>query len=94
MVEFIKLKGKCCAIFKCDLKRAHRQIPVCPGEYNLLGYEWKSFMYVDRVLLMGLGSAALISMILVVQKFVKKPKKSLKNLEHVSGLNDCLPQGC
>jgi len=60
LVELIRLKGKGCALFKCDLKRAYRQIPVCPGDYNLLGYAWKCFMYVDRVLPMGLRSAALI----------------------------------
>jgi len=60
LVDLILLKGKGCALFKCDLKRAYRQIPVCPGDYNLLGYMWRCFMYVDRVLPMGLRSAALI----------------------------------
>ena len=60
LVDLIRLKGKGCALFKCDLKRAYRQILVCPGDYNLLGYMWRCFMYVDRVLPMGLRSAALI----------------------------------
>jgi hypothetical protein len=60
LVELIKLKGKGCALFKRDLKRAYRQIPVCPGDYNLLGYEWLDLIYIDRVLPMGLRTSALI----------------------------------
>jgi hypothetical protein len=58
LVNIIKSKGRGCALFKRDLKRAYRQIPVCPGDYNLLAYCWKNEIYVDRVLPMALRSAA------------------------------------
>ena len=60
LVERIKEKGSGCALFKMDLKRCYRQLPVCPGDYHLLAYSWKSEIFVDRVLPMGLRSAALI----------------------------------
>ncbi len=44
-------------MFKRDLKRAFRQIPVDPGDINLLGYRWKGRLYFDRVLAMGLRTA-------------------------------------
>ncbi len=47
-------------IFKRNLKYAYRQMPVCPGDYNLLAYCWKQNIYVDHVLPMGLRSTALI----------------------------------
>lgn len=63
--EFIKLikhKGKGCKIFKRDLKRAYRQLNVDPGDIHLLGYNWKGHIYFDKVLAMGLRSAAYICM--------------------------------
>ncbi len=60
LVELVKQKGRGCVVFKRDLKRAYRQIPVCPGEYNYIAYEWRGKIYVDTVLLMGLRSTAYI----------------------------------
>ena len=60
LVELIKLKGQGCAIFKRDLKRAYRQIPVDPGDIHLLGYKWGGGYFVDVTLAMGLRSAAYI----------------------------------
>ncbi len=59
LVELVRLKGTGCALFKQDLKCAYRQIPVCPGDYILLGYVWRKAIYIDMVLPMGLCSAAL-----------------------------------
>ncbi len=59
-MDLIRLKGQGCSLFKRDLKRAYRQLPVCPGDYNLLGYEGQHLMCVDRVLHMALHSAAWI----------------------------------
>ncbi|XP_067655879.1 uncharacterized protein [Haliotis asinina] len=60
LVEIVKVKGKGCLLFKRDLKRAYRQIPVDPGDINLFGYKWQHHLFVDRVLAMGLRSAAYI----------------------------------
>ena len=61
-VKLIKSKGKGCKIFKKDLKRAYRQLNVDPGDIHLLGYKWKGHLYFDKVLTMGLRSAAYICM--------------------------------
>ena len=58
LVELVKLKGRNCLIFKRDLKRAYRQIPIDPGDVNLVGFHWKNHIFVDRVLTMGLRSSA------------------------------------
>lgn len=59
-VEIIKQKGIGCKIFKRDLKRAYRQIPIDPKDYNLVGFSWKGHYFVDRVLSMGCSSSAFI----------------------------------
>ena len=58
-VDLIIAKGPGCFLFKKDLKRAHRQIPVDTRDYNLLGYHWNDFLYFDLVLPFGLRSATL-----------------------------------
>jgi hypothetical protein len=40
-VGIIKEKGPDYLIFKKDLKKAYRQIPICPGDLHLV--EFKSF---------------------------------------------------
>ncbi len=60
LVELVRLKGTGCALFKQDLKHPFRQISVCQSDYNLLGYVWRKAIYIDRVLPIGLRSAALI----------------------------------
>ena len=32
--------GPGCYLFKCDLSRAYRQIPICPADIGLLGFSW------------------------------------------------------
>jgi hypothetical protein len=60
LVDIVRKKGRDCLLFKRDLKRAYRQIPIDPGDMHLMGYRWKNHIFVDRVLPMGLRSAALI----------------------------------
>ena len=55
LVEIIKIKGKCCHLFRRDLKRAYRQIPVNPGDVSLLGYYFENSYHFDLYLSMGLG---------------------------------------
>ena len=61
-IMLIKSKGQGCRMFKRDLKRAYRQLVVDPGDIHLLGYKWRGHLYYDRVLTMGLRSAAYICM--------------------------------
>ena len=46
-------------LFKRDLKRAYRQLPVDPFDYPLLGYSWRDRLFFDVRLPMGLRSAAM-----------------------------------
>ena len=59
LIAMIKRKGRGCALFKRDLQRAYRQIPVDPGDVHHLGYSWRDQLYFDVMLPMGLRSAAL-----------------------------------
>ena len=58
LVELIKVKGKGCLLFKRDLKRAYRQIPVDPGDVPLLGYIFENQVFFDKYLSMDLRSVA------------------------------------
>lgn len=58
-VDLIIAKGPGCFLFKKDLQRAYRQIPVDPRDYIFLGYHWNDLLYFDLVLPFGLRSATL-----------------------------------
>ena len=57
-VQLIKAKGRGCLLYKCDLARAYRQIPICPSSFNYVAFCWKKHIYFDSVLTMGSRSAA------------------------------------
>ena len=59
LVELVKKKGSGCALMKCDLRRAYKQIHTDPRDWNLLGLTWRGKKYFDRTLPMGLRSAAM-----------------------------------
>ena len=60
LVTLIKIKGRGCHLYKRDLKRAYRQIPVDVADVPLLGYYFEGAFYFDLYLSMGLRSAAFI----------------------------------
>ena len=49
--EVLKL-GKGCKIFKVDISRAFRHVPIDPGDLDLLGLHWKNY-FIDRSLPFG-----------------------------------------
>ena len=53
--------GKGCLMFKIDLSRYFRQIPLDPGDYSLRGYVIDGKIYFDKVLPMGMRSAPYIA---------------------------------
>lgn len=59
-LDLVRASGRGCCMFKRDLSRAYRQIPVCPLDWSLLGFSWREKLYFDRVLAMGIRSGALI----------------------------------
>ena len=60
LVEFINDKGRGCHVFKKDLRRAYRQIPVDPGDYPLLGMSVDGSLFFHTSLPFGLCSETLI----------------------------------
>ena len=46
-------------IYKCDLRKAYRQLYVDPYDFPLLGFHWNGCYYFDVVLPMGLRSASM-----------------------------------
>ena len=53
--------GPECLMFKVDLSRYFRQIPLDPGDYSLIGYVINGKIYFDKVLPMGMRSAPYIA---------------------------------
>ena len=53
--------GEGCCMFKVDLSRYFRQIPLDPGDYALIGYVINGDIYFDKVLPMGMRSAPYIA---------------------------------
>ena len=53
--------GRSCAMFKIDLSRYFRQLPLDPGDYSLIGYIVDGKIYFDKVLPMGMRSAPYIA---------------------------------
>ena len=60
IVEFINDRGRGCHVFKKDLRRAYRQIPVDPADYPLLGMSVDGSLFFHTSLPFGLRSATLI----------------------------------
>ena len=53
--------GKGCGMFKIDLSRYFRQLPLDPGDYSLIGYIINGEIYFDKVLPMGMRPAPYIA---------------------------------
>ena len=60
LIELIWKKGPSAFLFKINLSRAYRQLPVDHANYPFLGYSWRNDFYFDIVLLFGLRSAAMM----------------------------------
>ena len=53
--------GPGCLLFKIDLSKYFRQIPLDPGDYSLIGYIINGEIYFDKVLPMSMRSAPYIA---------------------------------
>lgn len=60
LAQLIRSLGKGCLLYKRDLRKAYRQIPIDPGDIHLLAYTWENKIYIDRNAPMGLRTAALM----------------------------------
>ena len=50
--------GRNCLLWKRDLRRAFHQLILCPRDYSLIGMRWRGYLFFDKVMPMGLRSAA------------------------------------
>ena len=53
--------GRSARMFKIDLSRYFRQLPLDPGDYSLIGYIIDNKLYFDKVLPMGMRTAPYIA---------------------------------
>lgn len=52
-INLIKQKGQGCLLYKKDLRRAYRQIPICPSNYNLVSFVWKKHTFLRHCIING-----------------------------------------
>jgi len=57
LVALVASLGREAFLVKADVKEAYRMVPVHPEDQYLLGVQWESSVYVDKVLPFGLSSA-------------------------------------
>ncbi len=60
LIEQIHCVGPGALMFKRDLQRAYRQLPIDPGDIHLLGFCWKDNYYIDTAAPFGLRSSAMM----------------------------------
>ena len=60
LCEFILQLGQGCLLYKLDLQRAYRQIPIDPKDYHLLGFCFNNLLSFDIRCPFGLKTSAMI----------------------------------
>ena len=53
--------GTNCLLWKRDISRYFRLVPLCPGDYSLVGYWWRQEFWFDKFMPMGLRSACYVA---------------------------------
>ena len=59
LINLINSSGPECLLFKCDIQRCYRWIPVDPRDFHLLGITWRGSIFIDTKLPFGLRSSAM-----------------------------------
>ena len=60
LCQFILQHGRGCLLYKKDLRRAYRQIPIDPKDSHLLGFTFNGRLYFDTRCSFGLRTSAMI----------------------------------
>lgn len=60
LCQFILQHGRGCLLYKKDLRRAYRQLPIDPKDYHLLGFTFNGRLYFDTRCPFGLRTSAMI----------------------------------
>lgn len=60
LCQFILLHGRGCLLYKKDLRRAYRQLPIDPKDYHLLGFTFNGRLYFNTHCPFGLRTSAMI----------------------------------
>ena len=59
LVALVQAFGSGSLLYKKDLRRAYRQLPIDPRDYHFLGYSWNGLIFFDTVFAFGLRTAAM-----------------------------------
>ena len=59
LVALVQTFGSGSLLFKKDLRRAYRQLPIDPRDYHFMGYSWDNLIFFDTVFAFGLRTAAM-----------------------------------
>ncbi len=57
LVKQIKSKGRGCALMTHGLSRAFRQFAIDPDDINLLGFIWRTLLYYNLAVVMGISTS-------------------------------------
>ncbi len=57
--RMVQLKGQGCLMFKRDLKRAYKQLPLSPNDWPLCAVRWREHIYIYTTQIFGLRSSAM-----------------------------------
>ena len=60
LCQFILHHGRGCLLYKKDLRRAYRQLPIDPKDYHLLGFTFNGRLYFNTRCPFGLQTSAMI----------------------------------
>lgn len=59
LIDIINRRGRGSLLYKVDIQRCYRWLPVDPGDYHLLGIWWRDLLYFDSKIPFGLRTGAL-----------------------------------
>lgn len=60
LCQFILQHGRGCLLYKLDLQRAYRQLPIDPKDYLYIGFRHRNMLYFDTRCPFGLKTSAMI----------------------------------